>query len=90
MKNEWQIWLAKHKSQLAASALPISIYENEHAWFYFLEHGEYPGVAGKVAAFQVSELSQPQAQYLLNFLREHAQIKNSDAERDIARLISTT
>ena len=85
----WIAWLSAHRSELAATGVPHGIYEHEHSWFHFLEHGVFPG-EGSIPRFDLAELSPAEKQRLLVFLRAHAQLEHSDAERYLQRLLTTS
>lgn len=82
--RRWDDWLATHRDELSLTGVPAAIFENERYWFYFLEHGACHG-HGDIPSFHLGEITATEAPHLLSFLRAHAQIKHSDAERELAR-----
>jgi hypothetical protein len=80
--HDWKRWLASCRKQLIDTGVPSGVYESENFWFYFMDHGEFPGIED-IPSFQLTQLSVEQAKSLLCFLQLHAQLKDSTAQRDL-------
>jgi hypothetical protein len=68
--GKFRDWAAQHRTELLGMDVPLSLWESESRWVYFLEHGHVPATAA-APAFDVDELDEAQVEKLLRLVETY-------------------
>ncbi|MBK8039115.1 MAG: hypothetical protein IPK22_18585 [Verrucomicrobiaceae bacterium] len=67
---KWQQWLRKHQDELLACGIPLAVLQDESNWLYFLDHGYFTPVTGRIPVIQLEDMSREDAVRLCSFLEQ--------------------